>query len=408
MTLHSELRKSLESEYTAQWKNCPDNFPESKRQFSYIEKRIWEIKFNRFLSVIKKEAKLNKPDKSRLIDLSKNFFENNLAYSNEQLALIFSENMIEETKDFISQAWTFDRELSEEAIFQALRNAWVMLGLQSFFGKEIKVTPSVLAYSLLYPYTDNLIDSSTISKEDKLNFSKRFALRLAGEEVQAESDLESKIFALVNKIEEEFKREQHSELYESLLAIHDAQTASLKLVDRQGKLSEEKRFQICVEKGATSVITDGFLVLGNLDDKQYQFLYEYGAYLQILDDLQDARDDYNEGIMTYFSMKLKDKKQDELLCKTYYLGKSFYGKLEGWYPNEMPFHDLIQRSFAFLLIAAVFLNKSDYSKDFVCLIEKHAPFRFPFIEKKKIEFKPLQQVMLEKLEDLKTSIIQSN
>ena len=67
MTFHSELRKSLEYEYTSQWMNCPDNFPESKLQFSYIEKRIWEIKLNRFLSVIKKEAKQNKPNKRKLI-----------------------------------------------------------------------------------------------------------------------------------------------------------------------------------------------------------------------------------------------------------------------------------------------------------------------------------------------------
>ena len=107
MTFHSELRKSLEYEYTSQWMNYPDNFPESKQQFSYLEKRIWEIKFNRFLSVIKKEAKQNKPNKRKLIELSKHFFENNLAYSSEQLALIFSDKMIEATKDFINQAWSF-------------------------------------------------------------------------------------------------------------------------------------------------------------------------------------------------------------------------------------------------------------------------------------------------------------
>lgn len=401
MTLHSELHKLLETEFTAQWMNSPDRFPKSKRQFSYLEKRIWEIKFNRFLSVIKNEIKLDSPDKNKLLDLSKSFFENNLAYSNEQLGLIFSEKMLLATKDFINKAWIFDRELSDEAIFQALRNAWVMLGLQSFFSKEIKVTPSVLAYSLLYPYTDNLIDSPIISVDDKLAFSNRFANRLAGKNVIAESELESKIFNLVKMIEQEFDRDSYPELYDSLLAIHNAQTQSLKLLNKESYLSEEECFQICIDKGATSVIADGFLVLGKLNDKQYSFLYEYGAYLQILDDLQDAQDDYKEGIMTYFSRHIQYGNLDQLLCKTYYLGKSFYQKLANWYPNEIAFHDLIQRSFGFLLIASVFQNQSYFSADFVQLIEKHAPFRFSFIKKKKLALEPLKHLFKEKLDAYK-------
>ena len=401
MTFHSNLRETIQEEFTTQWMNCPDYFPESKKQFSYLEKRIWETKFNHFLRVIKKEFHLDKPNKARLIKLSKAFFENNLSYPNEQLTLIFSDEMLYATKDFFQKALEFDKGLTNEEIFQALRNAWVMLGLQSFFGKEIKITASVLAYSLLYPYTDNLIDNPIISKTDKLDFSNRFAHRLNGKHVEADSQLEVRIFSLVSMIESEFERESHSELYESLLAIHNAQTQSMQLVNTKSDLSEDDYFQICIDKGATSVIADGFLVMGNLDKKQYRFLYEYGAYLQILDDLQDARDDFNEGIKTYFSKDLTHTKLDKLMCKTYYLGKSFYKNLSEWYPTEISFHDLIQRSFGFLLLASVFQNQADFSEDFVRLIEKHAPFRFSFLHKKKIELEPFQNRLIEKLENYK-------
>mgnify|MGYP003624672774 CR=1 FL=1 len=403
MTFHSALHTRIQKEYMAQWMTYPDHFPESKRQFSYIEKRIWEIKFNHFLRVIKKEFKYQKPNKTRILERSKVFFEENLAYPHEQLTLIFSNEMLTATKDFFRKAWAFDSELSQNEIFQALRNVWVMLGLQSFFGKEIKITPSLLAYSLLYPYTDNLIDSPTICKSEKLEFCKRFALRLDGKPVEAMSQIESRIFNLVEMIESEFERETHPELFESLLAIHNAQTQSLKLVSTKENLSEDERFQICIDKGATSVIADGFLVMGNLDEKQHHFLYEYGAYLQILDDLQDARDDYEEGIMTYFSKNLSQTKLDHSLCKTYYLGKSFYQNIEIWYPNQLSFKGLIERSFGFLLLASVFQNQNDFTKDFVHKIEKHTPFRFSFINKKKTEMEPLRQVLLEKADAYKAN-----
>jgi hypothetical protein len=180
MTVHSALHARIQNEYMAKWKTCPDDFPDSKRQFSYFVKRIWEIKFNHFLRAIKKEFKCPKLNKRKLLERSKYFFEESLAYPHEQLTLIFSNEILIATKDFIRKAGEFDKELSQNEIFQALRNVWVMLGLQSFFGKEIKITPSLLAYSLLYPYTDNLIDSPTISKSEKLEFCTRFALRLDG------------------------------------------------------------------------------------------------------------------------------------------------------------------------------------------------------------------------------------
>ena len=104
MTFHSDLRKNFQTQYIAKWNECPDQFPESKRQFNYLEKRIWEIKFNHFLRLIKKEFRTEKPDKTKILDRSKSFFEENLAYSKDQMQLIFSEDMLEATKDFIQKA----------------------------------------------------------------------------------------------------------------------------------------------------------------------------------------------------------------------------------------------------------------------------------------------------------------
>ncbi len=407
MDNHSLLRKNLETELTAKWRGCPEQFSSYEKRFSYIEKRIWEFKFERFLKISKKELNANQSDKSNLLKNSKMFFKENLAYPQEQVNLIFSKEMLTASQEFIHKSWDFDSELGNVEIFQALRNLWIMLGLQAFFQKEVKITPSLLAYSLLYPYTDNLIDSTTISQEDKLKFSDRFEKRLSGKQVNAQSRTESRIFDLVAMIESEFDRSTHPELYKSLLDIHHAQTQSIKLLNSKSDLSDEERFQICIDKGATSVIADGFLVLGKLDEKQYRFLYDYGAYLQIIDDLQDARDDHNERIMTCFSSKLNHTKLDQLHCKTSSLGKYFYERLENLYPNNKSFKELIQKSFNLLLIASVFQNKTDFSQDFIKSIEKQIPFRFSFLKKKTIELKRLQIIINRKIKAHKAEYAES-
>ena len=399
MIKHSALYTQLQKQYHQKWEDCSEHFPVSDKRFSYFEKRIWELKFESFLRSVKKEMNDEQPNKSKLLEQSKSFFNEALNYSNEHLNFIFSEEMLGASKSFIQKAWEFDPNLENEELFQALRNVWILFGLQSFFGKEIQLTSSFLAYSLLYPYTDNLIDDANISKTEKLEFSERFATRLSGKQVDAQSTLEEKIYELVKMIEGEYERREFPQVYESLLAIHNAQTKSLALVSNKKMVSDTECMKICIEKGASSVIADGYLVLGDLNTKQFQFLFEYGAYLQILDDLQDARQDYLDDIKTCFSSKLPYGNLDVMLCKTYSLGKKFHQSLQHLYPNKIAFQGLIQRSFALLLIASVFENKDDFSSAFILKIEKHAPFRFSFLQEQQKELKPFRDLMMRKMEE---------
>ncbi|WP_461641280.1 class 1 isoprenoid biosynthesis enzyme [Labilibaculum euxinus] len=403
MINQSELYNKIQDQFISIWKNCPEHFPATGKRFSYLEKRIWESKFDRFIKFVQNEASFKQPNKLEILRKTQIFFKEALSYSSDQLELIFSDEMLDATKDFIQKAWLFDPNLGNTEIFQALRNVWIMLGLQSFFGKEIKITPSLLAYSLLYPYTDNLIDDASINKEEKINFCQRFALRLEGESVKSESGTEQQIYDLVEMIESEFDRENYPEVYHSLLAIHDAQTQSLALVSDKPMLSEEETFKICINKGASSVIADGYLVLGNLDEKQLHFLYEYGAFLQILDDLQDARQDYLDGVMTCFSRKLPYGNLDKLICKTYFLGKTFQQSVSNLYPDEISFQGLIKKSFALLFLVSIFENQEDFSDDFILKIEKHAPFRFSFLHKRKTDLETFRDLMLQKIDEYRLS-----
>ncbi len=84
------------------------------------------------------------------------------------------------------QSWRAGRgastqRLSMPDIIQACRNAWTASGLQPLLGVPIGLTPSILGYSLLYPYSDNYLDGEDVTAEAKLRFSQRFRQRLRGE-----------------------------------------------------------------------------------------------------------------------------------------------------------------------------------------------------------------------------------
>ena len=55
-------------------------------------------------------------------------------------------------------ARAFDPTLSMADTIQACRNAWTCGGMQALLGQPMELTPATVAYSLLYPYSDNYLD----------------------------------------------------------------------------------------------------------------------------------------------------------------------------------------------------------------------------------------------------------
>ena len=67
----------------------------------------------------------------------------------------------------------FDAQLSMAEIVQACRNAWTVCGLQPLLGRRLGITPSIVGYSLLYPYTDNYLDRKDEAAPSKKEFCGR-------------------------------------------------------------------------------------------------------------------------------------------------------------------------------------------------------------------------------------------
>ena len=76
---------------------------------------------------------------------------------------------------------------------------WTAAGLQVLLGQPLELTPAIFAYSMLYPYTDNLLDDPQTSAEAKSAFNRRFRARLRGRIAAARGPSRTKVWALVDR-----------------------------------------------------------------------------------------------------------------------------------------------------------------------------------------------------------------
>ncbi|WP_372776794.1 hypothetical protein [Mangrovibacterium sp.] len=386
------------------WNKSNTALPSGIRVYSSVEQGLRETRFDEFSNAMKsKKIAANisseglKKEKATLIGLLTDFFRDSLDYSTEQLDTILSDAMVNSTWSFLKAAKRYDPELNPESAFQALRNVWILNGLQFLLGKKVELTASIFAYSMLYPYTDNYLDDAGISAMEKFAFGERFADRLAGRDICPLNRHEEKIYQMVELIEGEWSRAHYPELYKSLLDIHAAQSESVKLIEGVAELNFDERLKISIQKGGTSVVADGFLIAGKLTGKQEQFLYAYGAYLQLLDDFQDVSDDLNSRVLTAFSASARSFDLDLLLNRTYHLGQEIVKLADSIGSGAVAiFQSLMRRSIDLFLVEAVQSNAGCFSQTFRADFNQFSPLSFAYIENQNDKFSPYQNQLFER------------
>jgi hypothetical protein len=272
----------------------------------------------------------------------------------------------------------FDACLSMAEIVQACRNAWTACGLQPLLGKRLGITPSILGYSLLYPYSDNYLDRGDVSTEAKLRFSERFRNRLQGETPSAQNHREAALWTCVQLIEGQYPRARYPQVFDCLLAIHRAQEESIAQLKSYGPAAEVLRMSCA--KGGTSVLADACLARGRLSEEESRFSFEWGVLLQLGDDLQDVREDLRRGSLTLFTQAIAmgeplDCLVNQLLNFSDRVGAQMDQLPDG---TEM-FKQLLRMSWRSLIVRAVADAHDYFSEEFLEEIERSSPFRFAFL-----------------------------
>ena len=249
-------------------------------------------------------------------------------------------------------------------------------GLQMLLGREMSLTPAIFAYSMLYPYTDNYLDDPRVPSEEKLEFNARIRRRLSGEMIAPVREGEARLWQLFEMIERQYPRADWPEVYASLLAIHRAQGNSLRQRGSHASVNPPDILRLSFEKGGASVLADAHLAAGSLSCEEAEFVFAWGALLQLVDDLQDLKQNRSEGALTIFTQVAGRVPLDELTTHTLSFGQEVMRRMKQ-VPARCPaLKEMIQKSYMSLLVWSAGECRELYTREYLAELETHSPFRF--------------------------------
>jgi hypothetical protein len=242
------------------------------------------------------------------------------------------------------------------------------------------MTPAIVGYNLLYPYSDNYLDDGRTSNEQKLEFSARFRDRLCGLEITPRDRHEAAVWAMVALIESQYPRRKYPRVYECLLAIHQAQENSIAQSKRGRRLSDVELLRLSCAKGGTSVLADACLSHGSLTDQEARFAFNWGVLLQLGDDLQDVQEDLKQGSSTLFSKSVREGIPLDALVRQLLTFSALVADQVDALPHGDPaLKRLLRMSWRSLILMAVARSYRYFTPGFIAEVEPESPFRFGFL-----------------------------
>jgi hypothetical protein len=362
------------------WNESAGRWMPAARSWSPEEQRANEDTYDE--GRLRLDAALRSPAGDEEVVAAFGEFAARTFHLNEEGTALLTEDFLPAGASLAIWARRFDPALSMAGIIQAARNAWTACGLQPLLGVPLGLTPSILGYSLIYPYTDNLLDDENIPGDSRLGFSRRLRRRLVGEEIAPENETERRVWALAAMIEKQYERTLYPNVFESLLAIHRAQEQSLA---QQSPGQHKAAFlPLSCAKGGSSVLADACLAYGSLTGQESRFAFEWGVLLQLGDDLQDVREDMLHGSMTLFSQAAADRRPlDGLTAQLLRFSEQTRRRMNELESGSPVFKELLMTSWRSLVFGAVAESSEFFSRDFLRKVESFSPFRFGFLRARK-------------------------
>ena len=377
--------ESRVSASTAAWGECAAPHSLALPQFSSRDQQKREDAYDEALLAVERQAKqirrkgtASADARRRIVDVFPRFASVALGLEDDAIHML-NDGFLPIGTQFAQWAKRFDPALSIADTTQACRNVWTACGLQPLMGDCMELTPAIIGYSLLYPYSDNYLDSEGTPTVHKLEFSSRFRDRLCGLGIPPRNRHETVVWALVRLIEEQFPRPQFPQVYDSLLAIHQAQEDSIAQSKRGATLNEVDLLRLSCAKGGTSVLADACLSHGVLSDAEARFAFDWGFLLQLGDDVQDVQDDLRHGSATLFSRAAEaGLPLDNLVRQLLVFCECVASEAHALPRGDPAFKRLLRTSWQSLILMAVARSYRFFSPSFLAEMESLSPFRFHF------------------------------
>jgi len=373
------------ADYQRLWWACRSDLPEFEYRYTPDQQAEHEKRLDGLVTELKhvppgEEAR--RAWQQRLRPVFGQFARDIFHLQPQQLEYIESTGLLAAGRSFGQMARQFDPQISAEDIYQAGRNVSVANLIQLLLGLPVRVTPSIFAYSMLYPYSDNYLDDPDVPGSAKAAFNQRFRRRLLGEPVEPANPAEAAIHALIQMIEGEWDRTQYPQVYDSLLAIHSAQARSLALVAPNLSPFEVDILGISFEKGGASVLADGYLAAGTLTTAQARVLFGFGALTQLMDDLEDTRSDRQANRASVFSVTAPGWKLDGLSHRFIQFGRQIVSDLNAFEAADLPrLAEVLTTCADIMLLNPVGRAAKFFSPAGLARLEAHMPLRFAALNK---------------------------
>ncbi|MCL5998953.1 MAG: hypothetical protein M1546_23275 [Chloroflexi bacterium] len=400
--------QELRQQYVNLWWQLGSDMPGVERTYTPREQADREKQLNQFIDTLTTQLRhMPRQERERaalqqqIVASGAVFAKSALDFDDSHLQAVQTSGLVEAAVDFAQKARRYDAAITSEDIFQAGRNVMTMNLLQLQMGLQVQVTPSIFAYSMLYPYSDNYLDDPDISTETKRAFNERFYRRLQGKAVTPANDYEQKISDLVEMIEGQYERAHYPQIYQSLVDIHLAQAGSLSLHRRTASPYDVDVLGISFEKGGTAVLADVYLVAGTPATRQLEIAFGYGAFTQLMDDLEDVKQDAGDGILTVFSQTAHRWPLDTLTNRLFHFGNWVLDHMADLSPAGTvpgPLFSLMKRCVHLLLADSAGSNAGLYSKPYLAGLETQLPFRFNALNKQRQKLNRQRLTLMKLLE----------
>jgi hypothetical protein len=384
--LSQEDVDQLTTKFLSRWADTPGTLPPGDMQFSPEDQRQNELDMDRDAASLPASV----PEYEAMSGGERAGFRDRIRATVAGLPFlppgVLDDRFVDATEEatwrFVKRAREFDAGMTEGDLHQALRNLWVFHCVQLLVGVPVRGTDSSFAYSLLYPYTDNRLDSSEQSMSEQAAMVHWLSSWFRGEEIPCADSLTAKVARLLLMIENECPRTKYPELFESMGAIHRAQWKGVVLRRKGWSAQAAELLSATMEKGGTSVLVDAFLTGERLDARQIEAFFGFGVFLQLVDDLQDLEEDWRAGQVTPLLGALKEGRLVEMVCRLLRFGDdvaSIMGKNAG--SHGVPVRDFLRRCFLLLVAGGVARHRALYPEEFVKVLEGRIPVTCEFLDR---------------------------
>lgn len=380
-------------EIRAAWEKQPDQFPDFLREnpniFSKTEsrqKKENEALVQEFTHKIQKKLRQKPERKEQQEQWEQNLEQDFMAFLAREKILNLSEWMSpellhefkRETKHFTDRVRAFDETLTPAQIWQALRNYFIYAMIVNMQGKEQNAGNPILAYSLLYPYTDNYIDDDRIAKPEKERYNQMIALKLKGEMTIPQNVLEEKTCRLLDMILTAYENPAKKEIAETLLQLLQAQNCSIG--QQKASVTEEQILEISMWKGSTSVLADYLFATADWTEYEKSFYLKFGFLLQLVDDLQDIEEDQKSGSHTLMTEAERRHGLEQCVNRLLWFTWNVIREFD---PINPGLKDFVLKYCVEISLLTAAMRPQFFSKKYLKALEPYLPFSLEFIKKMK-------------------------